>query len=172
MIYTKQWSGSHPDRVCWRAKVGYNITALYSCSYATTVLYSETRKAVFQHGQGKNHWHLPGIYNTNLYLWNTGEVQKNPEKVKFMYLSSIIHILLLLCFCSSWVFIYTQAKLDWVCVHSNIRMKVQLYWESSKNYSAVVSAEKKKKASLVTCAQAVDRTKMKWTKEIQDTFSF
>ena len=41
--------------------------------------------------------------------------------------------------------IYIQVRLDWVCVHSIIRMKVQLYWESSINYRAVALVERKKK---------------------------
>lgn len=112
--------------------------SLNPCSHATTALYSKTRQAVFQHGQGRNHWHLLGIFNTNLYLWNTGEVQKNPEK------PSIIHILLLLWFWSSWPKPFIQARLDLVCVHSKIRMKERLYWESRTKYRAVVSVEREK----------------------------
>lgn len=77
------------------------------------------------------------------------EIQKFRKMLKrCIYLPLTIHIFLLLCFCSNWVFVYIQARLDWVCLHSDIRMKVQLYWESSINYRAVVSVERKKKKSI------------------------
>lgn len=145
MIYTKQWSSSHPDRVCWRAKVGYNITALYSCSYATTVLYSETRKAVFQHGQGKNHWHLLGIYNTNLYLWNTGEVQKNPEKVKFMSVLDHPHFTAALFLLQLSIHLYPgQTRLS-LCSFQHQNESATLLGKQQKVQCCCVSRKEKKK---------------------------
>lgn len=80
MSSTKERSSSHSGRACWRGKMGYNLTVLNPHSHATTTLYSKTIQAVFQHGQGRNQWHLLGIFNTNLYLWNTGEGQKKSWK--------------------------------------------------------------------------------------------